>query len=125
VLTGQTIHLVGMLTEAIHTPLIQDRYLSIKSAAYMRRAAKHLGHNLQVKPGGLLETRAASILEDTLELLEEVNQEGLFAAISEGVFAGVKRQRTGGKGREGVFKKSRWYFNPVEAALRAELLGVS
>ncbi len=125
VLTGQTIHLVGMLTEAIHTPLIQDRYLSIKSAAYMRWAAKHLGHNLQVKPGGLLETRAASILEDTLELLEEVNQEGLFAAISEGVFAGVKRQRTGGKGREGVFKKSRWYFNPVEAALRAELLGVS
>lgn len=121
VLTGQTIHLVGMLTEAIHTPLVQDRYLSIKSAAYMRRAAQNLGHNLEIKRGGLLDTRAASILDDTLKLLREVNEKGLFAAITEGVFAGVKRLRTGGKGREGVFKKSRWYFNPVEEDLRAGL----
>ncbi|MGI6661353.1 MAG: lysine 5,6-aminomutase subunit alpha TIM-barrel domain-containing protein [Bacillota bacterium] len=125
VLTGQTIHLVGMLTEAIHTPLIQDRYLSIRAAAYMRQAAKHLGHNLEVKRGGLLEARATSILDDTLKLLERVNEQGLFAAITEGVFAGVKRLRTGGKGREGVFKKSRWYFNPVEEALRAGLSGES
>lgn len=121
VLTGQTIHLVGMLTEAIHTPLVQDRYLSIKSAAYMRRAAQNLGHNLEIKRGGFLDTRAASILDDTLKLLREVNEKGLFAAITEGVFAGVKRLRTGGKGREGVFKKSRWYFNPVEEDLRAGL----
>ena len=76
-------------------------------------------------PAGCLRRVPQASWRTPSKLLEEVNQEGLFAAISEGVFAGVKRQRTGGKGREGVFKKSRWYFNPVEAALRAELLGVS
>ena len=121
VLTGQSIHLVGMLTEAIHTPLIQDRYLSVRAAAYMRRAAKGLGQNLEFKQDGLIDRRAASILNDTLKLLEEVSEKGLFAAITEGVFAGVKRLRTGGKGREGVFKKGEWYLNPVEEALRAEL----
>ncbi len=36
VLTGQSIHLVGMLTEAVHTPLLQDRYASIRAAKYLR-----------------------------------------------------------------------------------------
>ena len=86
----------------------------------MRRAAR-LGQNLEFKQDGLIDRRAASILNDTLKLLEEVSEKGLFAAITEGVFAGVKRLRTGGKGREGVFKKGEWYLNPVEEALRAEL----
>ena len=30
-MTGQSIHLLGMLTEAIHTPLMQDRFLSIEA----------------------------------------------------------------------------------------------
>ena len=118
VLTGQTIHLVGMLTCLYHCR--QDRSFN-QISRYMRRAAQNLGHNLEIKRGGLLDTRAASILDDTLKLLREVNEKGLFAAITEGVFAGVKRLRTGGKGREGVFKKSRWYFNPVEEDLRAGL----
>ena len=121
VLTGQTIHLVGMLTEAIHTPLLHDRYLSISSARYMRRAARNLGGNLEITKDGLVERRAGSILDDTCRLLEHVNTKGLFAAIGEGTFAGVKRSRSGGKGREGVFKRSPWYFNPVEEALKAEL----
>lgn len=121
ILTGQTIHLVGMLTEAIHTPLIHDRYLSVTSARYMRNAAKNLKYNLELKQDGLVDKRARNILDETLGLLEQVNTKGLFAAITGGTFAGVKRLRTGGKGREGVFKRSPWYFNPVEEALRVEL----
>ncbi len=121
VLTGQSIHLVGMLTEAIHTPLLHDRYLSISSARYMRSAAKNLGANLEIAKDGLVERRARAILDDTCRLLEHVNEKGLFAAIGEGTFAGVKRHRNGGKGREGVFERSPWYFNPVEEALKAEL----
>ncbi len=121
VLTGQTIHLVGMLTEAIHTPLLHDRYLSISSARYMRSAAKNLGANLEIAKDGLVERRAGAILDDTCRLLEHVDEKGLFAAIGEGTFAGVKRYRSGGKGREGVFKRSPWYFNPVEEVLKAEL----
>ena len=35
VLTGQTIQLLGMMTEAMHTPLLQDRYFAIKNAKYI------------------------------------------------------------------------------------------
>ncbi|HOB31175.1 MAG TPA: lysine 5,6-aminomutase subunit alpha [Bacillota bacterium] len=120
-MTGQTIHLVGMLTEAIHTPLIQDRYLSISAARYARSAAKNLGKNLEIAPDSLVQDRASSILDDTLKFLEYVDQKGLFGAIGEGAFAGIKRHRSGGRGREGVFKRSPSYFNPVEDLLRQEL----
>ena len=34
VITNQKVHLLGMLTEAIHTPLMSDRALSIENASY-------------------------------------------------------------------------------------------
>ena len=43
ILTGQKIHLLGMLTEAIHTPFMSDRALSIENAQYIFRTMKHLG----------------------------------------------------------------------------------
>jgi len=43
VLTGQGIQLLGMPTEAIHTPLLQDRFLSIRGALYVFNAARSLG----------------------------------------------------------------------------------
>ena len=30
ILTGQKIHLLGMMTEAIHTPFLSDRFLAIQ-----------------------------------------------------------------------------------------------
>ncbi|MDP3057965.1 MAG: lysine 5,6-aminomutase subunit alpha, partial [bacterium] len=35
-LTAQGIQLLGMLTEAVHTPFLQDRYLAIENAQYIR-----------------------------------------------------------------------------------------
>jgi beta-lysine 5,6-aminomutase alpha subunit len=87
----------------------------------MRNAAKNLGKNLEITAGGLIQERAASILDETCDFLEHVNEKGLFASIGEGSFAGVKRYRTGGRGREGVFKRSLLYFNPVEEVLLEEL----
>jgi len=120
-LTGQTIHLVGMLTEAIHTPLLQDRYLSISSAKYMRRAAKNLAGSFRVQRGSLIDKRAREILERALGLLQDVSAKGLFPAIEEGTFSCIRRPRNGGKGREGVFRRSQWYVNPVEEVLKREL----
>ncbi len=42
ILTNQGIQLLGMPTEAIHTPLLQDRFLSIRSALYVFNAARDL-----------------------------------------------------------------------------------
>ncbi len=42
VTTDQSIELLGMFSEAIHTPLLQDRYLALKGADYVFNAARHL-----------------------------------------------------------------------------------
>ncbi|MCK7485099.1 MAG: lysine 5,6-aminomutase subunit alpha [Bacillus subtilis] len=37
-MTGQSIHLLGMMTEAIHTPFLSDRHLAIKNAKMVQTA---------------------------------------------------------------------------------------
>ena len=53
VMTDQHIHLCGMLTEAIHTPFLGDRALSLENARYIMHTARHLGDEIVVKPGGI------------------------------------------------------------------------
>jgi len=112
VATEQQIHLLGMLTEAVHTPFLHDRYLAIQNARYVFRNARHFAEAFQVKPGGRLERRAAEVLAKTVALLEQIWQMGLMEAIAEGVFAGVRRSPTGGKGLDGVAVRGPDYFNP-------------
>ena len=118
VFTGQAIQLLGMLTEALHTPLMQDRYLSIKNAKYVFESCRDLGDQFMVKPGSLIERRANDTLKKAVDQLEEVREIGLFEALSRGMFADVKRLPEGGRGHEGVFKHAADYFNPFYAALR-------
>lgn len=112
VLTNQTIHLLGILTEAIHTPFMHDRYLSIENARYIMNNARHLYEEISFKPGGRIEIRANEVLKKAVEMLEEIKKIGLMQAISKGMFAQVKRTMTGGKGLEGVVKKKMDYINP-------------
>jgi beta-lysine 5,6-aminomutase alpha subunit len=114
VTTGQSIELLGMFSEAVHTPLLMDRYLSLKSARYVFGAAKHLGEEIyQWKPGGIVERRAREVLESAHHLLEEVRRETIWDAIGRGAFADVKRTRTGGKGHAGVVERHAEYVNPI------------
>lgn len=113
VTTKQSIELIGMFSEAIHNPLLMDRYLSLKSARYIFNAARSLGDEIQWKPGGIVESRAKQVLEEAHRLLSEVKREGIWDAISRGAFADVKRTRTGGKGYSGVVPRSELYTNPI------------
>jgi beta-lysine 5,6-aminomutase alpha subunit len=118
VTTGQSIELLGMFTEAIHTPLLMDRYLSLKSARYIFGAARHLGDEIHAwKPGGLVETRAREVLDKAKGLLAEVRRETIWDAIGRGAFADVKRTREGGKGAAGVVARHAEYVNPILEAL--------
>ena len=117
VLTGQHIHLLGMMTEAIHTPLIQDRFLAIQNARYVFNNMRHLSEEIRFEPGGRIEQRAQEVLQQTLTLLQDVAQMGLPAAIAKGTFADISRQPTGGKGLDGVLPKSSDYFNPFPALM--------
>jgi len=116
--TNQGIQLLGMMTEAMHTPHIHDRYLALENARYVMNNARDLGEEIQFKSGGLIQTRAQTVLEKAVHLLEEVQQEGILNSLSRGVFADVKRTETGGRGLNGVIEKSSEYYNPVEEALR-------
>ncbi|MCC6997982.1 MAG: D-lysine 5,6-aminomutase subunit alpha [Deltaproteobacteria bacterium] len=117
VATGQSIELLGMMTEAIHNPYLHDRFVAIKGADYVFRAARHLGDELRWNPDGLVVRRAREVLASAHALLRETVEEGLWSAIARGVFADVKRPETGGRGLEGVFARAPEYLNPVLEAL--------
>lgn len=119
--TNQGIHLLGMLTEAIHTPYLQDRFLAIDNAKYVMNSIENLSNEIEFKEGGIIRRRAAKVLDDAVELLEEVDELGLFGAIEKGLFAEIKRAKDGGKGLDGVFEKTPDYWNPVEDFLKNKL----
>ncbi|MDX9781685.1 MAG: lysine 5,6-aminomutase subunit alpha [Bacteroidales bacterium] len=110
--TGQGIQLLGMPTEAIHTPLMSDRYLSIENARYIFNNMRKIGDEMEFKEGGIARKRAAEVLDSSIELLEKIDSEGLFSALEKGIFGNVKRPRNGGKGLAGVVEKGVNYMNP-------------
>ncbi|HEX3466664.1 MAG TPA: lysine 5,6-aminomutase subunit alpha [Candidatus Elarobacter sp.] len=119
VMTGQTIHLCGMLTEAIHTPFVGDRALALENARYVMGTARHLGDELEIVPGGKIERRAREVLGGAVRILDLVAERGLMRAIEDGTFADVHRARDGGRGYDGVFVKAPDYWNPFADALRS------
>ena len=106
------LQLLGMLTEAIHTPHMHDRYLSIENAQYIFNNMRDIGSDVYYKEGGIIQSRAQLVLDKADKLLEEIVEEGLFSTIEQGKFGGVKRPRDGGKGLAGVCVKDDEYFNP-------------
>ncbi len=112
VMTSQKVHLLGMLTEAIHTPFMADRALSIENASYIAHTMADLGEEIAFKENGIIAGRAREVLEHACRMLEEIKKEGLFKTLEQGKFAGVKRPVDGGKGLDGVVAKHEDYYNP-------------
>lgn len=119
ILTSQKLHLLGMITEAIHTPFMSDRALSIENAKYIFNTMEDLGEEITFKNGGIMQNRAGEVLNKACDLLQEIDSIGLFKTLEQGIFAGVKRPQNGGKGLEGVVEKQKEYFNPfIELMLK-------
>lgn len=110
--THQGLQLLGMPTEAIHTPFMSDRYLSIENARYIFNDMKSIGEEMEFREGGICRERAKTVLNNALELLKQIEVEGLFTALEKGIFGDVKRPMNGGKGLAGVVTKGDNYFNP-------------
>ncbi|MGE5677031.1 MAG: lysine 5,6-aminomutase subunit alpha, partial [Pseudomonadota bacterium] len=110
--TNQGIQLLGMMTEALHTPFMADRALSIENARYIFNNMRNIGDEIEFKQGGIIQNRAAEVLDKAAAMLKNIEEEGLFATLEQGKFAGVKRSRTGGKGLDGVTEKDARYMNP-------------
>nr|MDK2850308.1 beta-lysine 5,6-aminomutase alpha subunit [Candidatus Cloacimonadota bacterium] len=120
-LTGQGVQLLGMMTEAIHTPHLVDRSLAIENAEYIFKAVKNLSDSLMLSPDSFINRRANTVLQEATEFLEKVASEGLFSAMAAGEFADIKRPENGGKGLDGVFEKDADYFNPFMDKMKQEL----
>ena len=110
--TNQGLQLLGMPTEAIHTPFMSDRFLSIENAKYIFNNMKSIGDEMEFKEGGIIRNRAKEVLDNAIALLEQMTSEGLFNALEKGIFGDVKRSRVGGKGLDGVVEKGANYMNP-------------
>ena len=119
-LTGQSIHLLGMMTEAIHTPFLSDRYLAISNAKMIQKSMASIREEFIFKKDGIIQNRASEVLEKAHELLGQIASNSLFKALEDGIFAGVKRPYEGGKGLGGVFVKSKDYVNVVFDALEVK-----
>ena len=118
--THQGLQLLGMPTEAIHTPFMSDRYLSIENARYIFNNMKNIGDEMEFKEGGICRKRAHEVLDNTIKLLEELVKEGLFTALEKGIFGDVKRPKNGGKGLAGVTLKAENYFNPFVELMKGK-----
>ena len=117
--TQQNIHLLGMMTEAIHTPFIQDRFLAIQNAKYVFGTMRDLHAEIEFKAGGQIERRAQTVLSETEQVLTQIESIGLQAAIGKGIFAEIARTPQGGKGLDGVLAKADDYFNPFPSLMLA------
>jgi beta-lysine 5,6-aminomutase alpha subunit len=118
--TNQGIQLLGMPTEAIHTPFMSDRFLSIENARYIFNNMKNLGDEVEYKESGIIRKRAKEVLERAISTLEKIEQEGLFSALEMGLFGDVKRSKSGGKGLEGVVAKGSNYMNPFIKIMKGD-----
>ncbi|MDQ3940602.1 MAG: lysine 5,6-aminomutase subunit alpha [Actinomycetota bacterium] len=120
-LTGQDIVLLGMMTEGIHTPFLSDRDLALENARYVFGGAAGLAGEIRFERGGRVERRAAQVLEECRLMLRKVADIGLFEAIEAGMFADTVRERSGGRGLDGVVRRHSEYANPIADELAARL----
>ncbi len=118
--TNQGLQLLGMPTEAIHTPFMSDRYLSIENAKYIFSNMKSIGDEMEFKKDGVIQNRCKLVLNNTIETLETLVEDGLFKALEQGKFGDVKRPIDGGKGLAGVAPKGERYFNPFVELMKGK-----
>ncbi|MGH3255786.1 MAG: lysine 5,6-aminomutase subunit alpha [Streptosporangiaceae bacterium] len=117
VMTDQSILLIGMMTEGIHTPFLSDRDLALENVRYVKRAAGQLGASFRPEPDGFVARRARQVLDETIDLLGKIGAEGLLNAIADGTFGVTKRPADGGRGLDGVVERAEGYYNPAAEML--------
>ncbi|HEX6249504.1 MAG TPA: lysine 5,6-aminomutase subunit alpha [Nocardioidaceae bacterium] len=126
-LTGQSILLVGMMTEAVVTPWLSDRDLALQNVRYVLNAAGNLHEDFRPAPDGFIAERARQVLAESIDLLERIASDSdsagdppLLAAIADGTFGLMKRPADAGRGLDGVAAKAPEYFNPATEILEGE-----
>jgi beta-lysine 5,6-aminomutase alpha subunit len=121
VMTNQSIILVGMMTEGIHTPFLSDRDLALENVRYVRDACGSLAEDFNPPRNGFIARRAREVLGESVDLLERIVDDGLLNAIADGTFGVTKRPADGGRGLDGVVAHAPGYYNPATAILEESI----
>jgi beta-lysine 5,6-aminomutase alpha subunit len=115
VATGQSIHLLGMLTEALHTPFLHDRWLALDQARMIRGNARHRADEIEFRPNGRIVRRAHAALRGG----RAPSRVGRGRRPVRGARArnvrDTRRPADGGRGFDGVVAKEEGYENPFAA----------
>jgi len=118
-MTGQGILLVGMMTEAVVTPLLSDRDLALQNVRYVLSACGNLAEDFHPPRDGFIATRARQVLTEAVDLMSAIADDGLMNAIADGTFGITKRPADAGKGLAGVVAHAEDYYNPAIDLLEA------
>jgi beta-lysine 5,6-aminomutase alpha subunit len=118
VATGQGIQTIGVPTEGIFTPHIQDRVIGLQNVDYVFNAARDLGDEIEFRPGGIIQSHAQQVLAGAHALLERIAEIGLIEAIEQATFGDVSRRVDEGRGLEGIVTRSEGYLNPLVELMR-------
>jgi beta-lysine 5,6-aminomutase alpha subunit len=124
-MTNQDILLVGMLTEAVHTPWLSDRDLALQNVRYVMEATRGLAEDFRPAPDGFVVERGRQVLAEAIELLEAIVDDQLLNAIADGTFGLMKRPADAGRGLDGVAKQSSAYYNPASELLAEGFAGAA
>ncbi|MGB3187126.1 MAG: lysine 5,6-aminomutase subunit alpha [Ornithinimicrobium sp.] len=126
-MSGQSILLVGMMTEAVVTPFLSDRGLALSNVRYVLGAAGGLTEDFHPPRDGFIQNRSRHVLTETIALLEQIEQApqsgpncALLEAIGRGTFGSMKRPADRGKGGDGVAVAADDYYNPAVELLEAD-----
>jgi beta-lysine 5,6-aminomutase alpha subunit len=116
-MTGQGILLVGMMTEAVVTPWLSDRDIALQNVRYVLGAAGNLHEDFVPAPGGFIQRRAATVLDEAVDLLARIEDDGLLNAIADGTFGIMRRPADRGRGLDGVAPHADDYYHPATEIL--------
>jgi beta-lysine 5,6-aminomutase alpha subunit len=112
-MTAQDILLVGMLTEAVHTPWLSDRDLALQNVRYVMESTRGLSEDFVPAHDGFIVQRSHQVLAEAIDLLERIVDDQLLNAIADGTFGLMKRPADAGRGLDGVARQARDYYNPA------------
>ena len=118
-MTGQSILLVGMMTEAVVTPWLSDRDIALQNVRYVLNSCGNLTEDFHPPADGFIANRARHVLGEANDLLGKIVDDGLLNAIADGTFGIMKRPADGGRGLAGVAKRADDYYNPASDMLEA------
>ena len=122
-MTGQSIQLLGMFSEAIHNPLMMDRYLSLKATRYVFNAAKHLGEELELSARTVASqrARAAGARRGLRSARDRAQRDAVERHRARRLCRRASASPTAARGLSGVVRASADYLNPMLERLEASM----